>query len=100
MGVGIVAEEADHEVQFVGHATLLGNMSTTSLSSLLTEAEADPFNFSVYMDQAPLTVMTNSPLELVQQMFVKLGARYVVVTDSDGYCAYLASVRVCVLVRC
>lgn len=28
----------------------------------------------------------NSPLELVHQFFVKLGARYVVVTDADGYC--------------
>ena len=36
--------------------------------------------------QAPLTISVNSPLELVQQFFVKLGARYVVVTDADGYC--------------
>jgi hypothetical protein len=40
--------------------------------------------------QAPLTVNINSPLELVQQFFVKLGARYVVVTDADGYCAFLS----------
>ena len=46
----------------------------------------DPFDFGVYLDQAPLTVALNSPLELVQQMFVKLGARYVVVTNADGYC--------------
>lgn len=36
--------------------------------------------------QAPLTVQSNSPLELVQQLFTKLGARYIVVTDTDGYC--------------
>ncbi len=36
--------------------------------------------------QAPLSIRVNSPLELVQQFFVKLGARYVVVTDSNGYC--------------
>jgi chloride channel 3/4/5 len=48
----------------------------------------NPFDFSVYMDKAPLTVQTNSPLELVQEFFVKLGARYVVVTDSDGYCGF------------
>jgi hypothetical protein len=36
--------------------------------------------------QAPLSIRINSPLELVQQFFVKLGARYVVVTDADGYC--------------
>ena len=39
--------------------------------------------------QAPLTISVNSPLELVQQFFVKLGARYVVVTDADGYCEFL-----------
>jgi hypothetical protein len=72
----------------------------------------DPFNFSVYMDkvrrsalnnpfdifllirsrasvmQAPLTISVNSPLELVQQFFVKLGARYVVITDANGYCEF------------
>ena len=47
----------------------------------------DPYDFSCYMDQAPLTVQDNSPLELVQQFFTKLGARYVVVTDTDGHCA-------------
>jgi chloride channel 3/4/5 len=36
--------------------------------------------------QAPLTISVNSPLELVQQFFVKLGARYVVITDVNGYC--------------
>ena len=35
-----------------------------------------------------MTVQSNSPLELVHQFFVKLGARYVVVTDADGYCKY------------
>lgn len=39
--------------------------------------------------QAPLAIRNNSPLELVQQFFVKLGARYVVVTDVNGYCEYL-----------
>lgn len=36
--------------------------------------------------QAPLTVQSNAPLELVQEFFVKLGARYVVVTDANGLC--------------
>ena len=49
---------------------------------------ADPCDFSCYMDQAPLTVQDNSPLELVQQFFTKLGARYVVVTDTDGHCEW------------
>ena len=33
------------------------------------------------MRQAPITVQTHSPLELVQQLFVKLGARQLLVTD-------------------
>ena len=33
-----------------------------------------------------MTVQVNSPLEVVHQFFVKLGARYVVVLDADGYC--------------
>lgn len=48
--------------------------------------EADPLDFSIYMDQAPLMVSSNSPLQVVHQFFVKLGARYVVVTDPDGLC--------------
>ena len=40
--------------------------------------------------QAPLTISVNSPLELVQQFFVKLGARYVVVTDPNGHCELLS----------
>jgi len=42
------------------------------------------------MDQAPLTITSHSPLELVQQLFVKLGARYVVVVNSDGHCEWVS----------
>ena len=45
--------------------------------------------------QAPLTISINSPLELVQQFFVKLGARYVVVTDANGYCELFPLLDVC-----
>jgi chloride channel 3/4/5 len=99
---GIVAEEADHLVLFHPTTQRFRTLSSSSLSSIFDRAE-DPFDFSVYMDkarchanpyprfyssvtQAPLTISINSPLELVQQFFVKLGARYVVVTDTDGYC--------------
>lgn len=40
--------------------------------------------------QAPLTVQSNSPLELLHQMFVKLGARFIMITDPEGLCAYRA----------
>ncbi|KAF8264176.1 chloride channel [Lactarius quietus] len=64
-----------------GSARMVGFIGGSELEHALK----DPFDFSVYMDRAPLTVNINSPLELVQQFFVKLGARYVVVTDADGY---------------
>ena len=41
--------------------------------------------------QAPLTIHSNAPLELVHQFFVKLGARYVVVTDTEAYCEHFRS---------
>ncbi|KAI0058083.1 hypothetical protein BV25DRAFT_1919615 [Artomyces pyxidatus] len=87
--LSIVAEEADSTVHFHEQGRYsLGEISSSSISSAVEEGPfggIDPFNFSVYMDRAPLTVHINSPLEVVQQFFVKLGARYVVVTDSEGY---------------
>ncbi|KZT71831.1 hypothetical protein DAEQUDRAFT_749819 [Daedalea quercina L-15889] len=87
--LSIAADEADQPIKFTGSGLYgYGGLMTSSLSSLeagATPAAVDPFNFSPYMDQAPLTVQSNSPLELVQQFFAKLGARYVVVTDADGY---------------
>jgi chloride channel 3/4/5 len=85
--LSIVAEEADHPIFFHSDSGQLfrrRTLSFSSMSSIIDDAE-DPFNFSVYMDKAPLTISVKSPLELVQQFFVKLGARYVVVTDPNGY---------------
>lgn len=85
----IAADEADKPIRFSGPGLYAhGGPMTSSVSSLeagSTLLAVDPFDFSPYMDQAPLTVQSNSPLELVQQFFTKLGARYVVVTDADGY---------------
>jgi chloride channel 3/4/5 len=83
--LSIVAEGADYPVYFQSEGGgRFRTLSSSSISSIIDHAE-DPFNFSVYMDKAPLTISVNSPLELVQQFFVKLGARYVVVTDASGY---------------
>ncbi|ORX84354.1 hypothetical protein K493DRAFT_239296 [Basidiobolus meristosporus CBS 931.73] len=38
-----------------------------------------------YMDQAPLTVTENSPMELVLELFSKLGVRYVCVVSHGQY---------------
>jgi chloride channel 3/4/5 len=60
------------------------------------EGRSNPYDLSQYLDrvsrifqthtdtQAPITVQVHSPLELVQQMFVKLGARQILVTDARG----------------
>ncbi|KAF5354712.1 hypothetical protein D9756_005341 [Leucocoprinus leucothites] len=86
--LSIVADaDADREVRFQANYT--HNLAASSVSSLLgnhqqLHSDADPFDFSIYMDQAPLTISSNSPMELLHQFFVKLGARYVVITDSEG----------------
>ncbi|KAJ7680391.1 chloride channel [Mycena polygramma] len=83
--LSIVADDPDDEVQFEGDFSHRG-FASASFSSLLEsgQPDIDPFDFSIYMDQAPLTLQSNSPLEMVHQYFTKLGARYVVVTDADG----------------
>ncbi|TBU33934.1 chloride channel [Dichomitus squalens] len=87
--LSIVADDPDEVISFHaagphGHFPLASSVS--SLAETGSNALGlDPYDFSCYMDQAPLTVQDNSPLELVQQFFTKLGARYVVVTDSDGH---------------
>jgi chloride channel 3/4/5 len=50
------------------------SIGSVLLSDRLTRAD----------EQAPITVQTHSSLELVQQLFVKLGARQILVTDSKG----------------
>jgi hypothetical protein len=99
--LSVVADEADafvafHTTSAYGHDAY----GASSLTSLIEEEAAnegavgnDPFDFSIYMDKAPLTVQDNAPLELLQEFFTKLGARYVVVTDSDGYCELLSPPR-------
>ncbi|CAO3584240.1 unnamed protein product [Absidia cylindrospora] len=45
-----------------------------------------PINdLSQYVDQAPLTINQNASMELLMEMFIKLGARYVCVTHSNGH---------------
>ncbi|KAF9070548.1 chloride channel [Rhodocollybia butyracea] len=79
-----VSDHPDEIITF--HATAHHSRVSSSLASLADDANRpDDFDFSVYMDQAPLTINHNAPLEVVHAIFVKLGARYVVVTDVDGY---------------
>jgi chloride channel 3/4/5 len=61
---------------------------------LIGNSNKHAFSFDNY--QAPLLVQSHSPLEVVQQMFVKLGARYVVVVNSNGFCKW-HSLDLCLL---
>jgi len=85
--LSLVADDTDDEVHF--HTAYSHPMASSSISSLQESSQTataplDPFDFTPYMDQAPLTLANNSPMELVHQIFVKLGSRYVIITDTDG----------------
>ena len=87
----VVQDEPDAPVLFHATQKRPRDYASSTISSLYdTPLEPDPFDFTVYMDQAPLTITIHSPLELVQELFVKLGARYVVVVNSDGHCEWLS----------
>ena len=49
------------------------------------EREADPTDFSPYIDPAPVALDIHSPMDLVFQCFVKLGLRYVCVLKDGMY---------------
>ncbi|KAF9268924.1 hypothetical protein L218DRAFT_954350 [Marasmius fiardii PR-910] len=85
--LSLAAEGGDEEVRFHPNKTHLERMASSSFSSLLENGHEglDLLDFGIYMDQAPLTLQSNSPSQLVHQFFVKLGARYVVITDTDGF---------------
>ena len=50
-----------------------------------SEREADPTNFTPYIDPAPIALDIHSPMDLVFQCFVKLGLRYVCVLKDGMY---------------
>ncbi|WVQ99955.1 hypothetical protein IAU59_007098 [Kwoniella sp. CBS 9459] len=59
-------------------------MSIFSFADSYLEGSWSPYDLSRYIDRAPITVQIHSPLELVQQLFVKLGVRQIIVTNSRG----------------
>ncbi|KIJ49385.1 hypothetical protein M422DRAFT_27751 [Sphaerobolus stellatus SS14] len=80
----IVADNADGICQFSSAKRAIPDASSSVSSFMGYNRGSDPFDFTPYMDYTPLTVSTYAPLELVQQFFVKLGARYVVVVNEVG----------------
>ncbi|KAG9095489.1 hypothetical protein FS749_010358 [Ceratobasidium sp. UAMH 11750] len=81
----ILADDPGAVCHFHAAAPPPPDFGASSIASLYdTPGQHDPFDLTIYMDQAPLTVPTHAPLELVHQLFTKLGARYVIVTNMDG----------------
>ncbi|GJJ06281.1 hypothetical protein Clacol_000472 [Clathrus columnatus] len=75
----IVAESADAECYFNPARSQWNHPYIDDGSSIMSSGEflaPDAFDFTKYIDQAPLSVPSCASLELVQQFFVKLGARY------------------------
>ena len=40
-------------------------------------------------------MVNNSPMEFLHQVFVKLGARYAIITDTDGLCQSICGHSCC-----
>ncbi|KAI9773614.1 MAG: hypothetical protein M1840_006888 [Geoglossum simile] len=57
-------------------------------SDVEDEPDADPTDFTPYIDPAPVALEVRSPMDLVYECFVKLGLRYICVL-SDGHYAGL-----------
>ncbi|ORY35468.1 putative voltage-gated chloride channel [Naematelia encephala] len=88
--LSVLADEPDANLNLMPDD--MGSRSRASAMSIFSFAESEsvsdnrpnPYDISRYIDRAPITVQMYSPLELVQQLFVKLGARQLLVTDSRG----------------
>ncbi|MCO5588224.1 hypothetical protein L7F22_042179 [Adiantum nelumboides] len=68
----------------IGSPSIMGTDYFMRDSVLLASMDS-PKDLSIFVDKAPITLTTSSPLELVQQMFTKLGVRYLIVLHAtDG----------------
>ncbi|GAA5980042.1 hypothetical protein JCM10908_001509 [Rhodotorula pacifica] len=69
-----------------GAAGGAGTSSSVPVSGFATPevSAGESFDLSWLTDQAPLAIRARSPMELLHEMFVKLGVRYVVVVDDRG----------------
>ncbi|GAA5832914.1 hypothetical protein JCM11251_000528 [Rhodosporidiobolus azoricus] len=60
-------------------------------SGAVTPVNGGGMDFSYLTDSAPLTVSVRSPMELLHEMFIKLGVRHLIITDERGL--YLGSLE-------
>ncbi|CAG8712094.1 uncharacterized protein OCT59_010038 [Rhizophagus irregularis] len=56
-------------------------------------------NFTAYVNQAPLTISKNASLEIVLELFKKLGLRYVIVVDRGQYVGVINKKRLLIYLR-
>ncbi|KAK8854828.1 hypothetical protein IAR55_003567 [Kwoniella newhampshirensis] len=77
--LNLMPDDADSQTR-----TRSSAMSIFSFADSNVDGGWSPYDLSRYIDRAPITVQTHSPLELVQQLFVKLGVRQIMVTNSRG----------------
>ncbi|OCF76116.1 voltage-gated chloride channel [Kwoniella mangroviensis CBS 8886] len=66
------------------HRSRSSAMSIFSFADSYVDGSWSPYDLSRYVDRAPITVQIHSPLEVVQQLFTKLGVRQIIVTNSRG----------------
>ncbi|KAJ1946107.1 hypothetical protein GGF37_001352 [Kickxella alabastrina] len=72
----------------------LGLTSCLSISPKMTQAHITtipyyqdrPNDFTPFVDQTPLTLSTNSPIELVANLLGRLGMSYLCIVDKGVYC--------------
>ncbi|KAG4306003.1 hypothetical protein PORY_000913 [Pneumocystis oryctolagi] len=58
---------------------------TDSTSSFFIESLSDPTDLRSYVDKAPISLNKEAPMELVYEMFSKLGLRYLCILDGTEF---------------
>ena len=75
-------EDEEHSLCLMAtNITRLGD----SIEDREEEPEHDPTDFTPYIDPAPVALDIHSPMDLVFQCFVKLGLRYICVSQDGTY---------------
>lgn len=78
-----------------GYGTLEmeGSMGSMRRRSSSVKISADPTDFTPFTDQGPVSLSCYSPMELVMELFVKLGCRYVCVIDPTNGGKYVGVIH-------
>ncbi|KAJ2442621.1 hypothetical protein GGI03_008162 [Coemansia sp. RSA 2337] len=70
--------------EILGKSSLLAHNCIT-----LPHFQDRPNDFTPFVDQTPLTISTNSPIELVANLLSRLGVSYLCVVDKGVYCGVI-----------